>query len=59
MHARPPPPPLQTSMFNVKTALQDNQQLFGIDELLDYANDRCGLRERTMQARLKHMRRHT
>lgn len=29
----------QTSMFNVKTALQNNAMLAGIDEMLEYAND--------------------
>jgi hypothetical protein len=30
----------QTSMFNVKTAMQDNAMLMGIDELFDYTNER-------------------
>jgi N6-adenosine-specific RNA methylase IME4 len=32
----------QTSMFNVKTALQDNAVLAGIDELLEFTNERYG-----------------
>jgi N6-adenosine-specific RNA methylase IME4 len=32
----------QTSMFNVRTALQDNAVLAGIDELLELTNDRYG-----------------
>lgn len=32
----------QTSMFNVKTALQDNAMLLGIDEVLEYTNERYG-----------------
>lgn len=31
----------QTSMFNVRTALQDNEMLLGIDELLEAASERC------------------
>lgn len=31
----------QTSMFNVRTALQDNAMLLGIDELLEAASERC------------------
>lgn len=36
----PPFPPLQTSMFNVKTALNDNEMLMTIDDLLDATEDR-------------------
>jgi len=32
----------QTSMFNVRTALQDNAMLMGIDEVLGYTGDRYG-----------------
>lgn len=32
----------QTSMFNVRTALQDNLMLMGIDGMLDYAQERYG-----------------
>jgi len=32
----------QTSMFNVKTALQDNAMLMGIDEMLEHQADRYG-----------------
>ena len=32
----------QTSMFNVRTALQDNAMLMGIDGVLDYAQGRYG-----------------
>jgi hypothetical protein len=35
----------QTSMFNVKTALNNNQMLMGIDEILDYAAERYGTDE--------------
>ena len=31
----------QTSMFNVRTALQDNEMLLGIDEILEATNERC------------------
>ena len=30
----------QTSMFNVRTAMQDNEMLMGIDEILEHTNDR-------------------
>ncbi len=35
----------QTSMFNVKTALQDNAMLMGIDEMLDHHADRYGFED--------------
>ena len=35
----------QTSMFNVKTALQDNAMLMGIDEMLGYTAERYGYDE--------------
>ncbi|KAL4531484.1 hypothetical protein Ndes2526B_g04403 [Nannochloris sp. 'desiccata'] len=35
----------QTSMFNVKTALQDNAMLMGIDEMLDHQADRYGFED--------------
>jgi N6-adenosine-specific RNA methylase IME4 len=35
----------QTSMFNVKTAMQDNAMLLGIDEVLEYTHERYGLDE--------------
>ena len=31
-----------TSQFSVRTALQDNHMLLGIDEILEHASDRCG-----------------
>lgn len=39
-HPAPPPFLLQTSMFNVKTALNDNEMLLAIDDLLDATEDR-------------------
>lgn len=35
----------QTSMFNVRTALQDNAMLMGIDEMLEYTSERYGTDE--------------
>jgi len=35
----------QTSMFNVKTALQDNAMLMGIDEMLEHQADRYGFED--------------
>ena len=35
-----PPPGLQTSMFNVRTALEGNEVLLGIDDYLEAAAER-------------------